>query len=247
MNRNVLKFLYILVGLFILFIAFVFLALKINIEVPFLSRFFTHRPAFEVTKHFTFSSEDSLKEWQEKVFKGRVKYKINKQGDECFLDAFSDRAASGLYCKIKMDVQKRPFISWKWRMQKLPGKKSSEDLSKKEEDDFAARVYVIFPAPFFTRTKVIEYIWANNVPEGTITASPYTKNIKLFVIKSGESPDEWFTEERDIYQDYILVFGERPRMNVGAIAIMTDADSTQTTAHAQYGEIKLGYKKDKEK
>ena len=44
-----------------------------------------------------------------------------------------------------------------------------------------------------------------------------------------------------IYDDYIKLFGEKPKLNIGAIAFMTDADSTKTTANAVYDEITLSY------
>ena len=54
--------------------------------------------------------------------------------------------------------------------------------------------------------------------------------------------DDWKREERNVYEDYIKFFGVKPRLNVGAIAFMTDADSTNTSASAVYDEINIGYK-----
>jgi len=54
--------------------------------------------------------------------------------------------------------------------------------------------------------------------------------------------EKWVLEEYNIYEDYIKVFGEAPRRNVGAIALMTDTDNTLSTAEALYKNIKVGYK-----
>ena len=133
-------------------------------------------------------------------------------------------------------------MSWKWRVDEFPKRTLPEQIGLKKEEDFAARIYVIFPAAFFTNSKVIEYIWAEQLPVGTLGVSAYSKNIKILVLRSGKHNEKWLFEKRNIYQDYVKLFGEKPRLNIGAIAFMTDADSTTSKASAAYDEIKIGYK-----
>ena len=141
-------------------------------------------------------------------------------------------------------MDKKPVISWKWHVRKFPRKSGSEDLRSPKQDDYAARVYVIFPALFFTNTRAIEYIWTEKAKEGTISPSPYSKNLQLYVIESGARENGgWVSERRDIYDDYLKAFGEAPRTDIGAIAFMTDADSTNSSAEAVYDDITIGYKK----
>ncbi len=154
--------------------------------------------------------------------------------------AVSKKTASALFYKLKLDIQSKPVISWKWRVYEFPERTMPETLAGKEEEDFAARVYVMFPAAFFTNSQAIEYVWAERLPSGTSGRSGYSKNIKLMVLQSGKA-DAWRYEKRDIYEDYKKLFGKDPRMNVGAIAFMTDADSTGTRADAIYDEIEIGY------
>ena len=205
---------------------------------------FLNKERFKATlliKQFPFSEENSLKEWKEKVLKGRVIYAVEKDGELSYVKAESDNTASALYYKIKLDVNKYPRISWKWRVDKFPKRKNPERIEDTKEEDFAARVYVIFPAAFFTKTKVIEYIWSETMPKGTSGSSGYSKNIKVLVLEEGQSED-WVSEERDICADYLELFGEEPRLDIGAVSFMTDADSTKTSADATYDEIKIGYK-----
>jgi len=194
-----------------------------------------------IVRHFSFSKENSLKEWEAKILKGKVVYVIEKGGELSYVRAKSEKTASALYYRIKLDVKKRPVISWKWRVDKFPERGLPETIEGKKEEDFAARVYVIFPAAFFTNSKCIEYIWAESLPAGTYGQSGYSKNIKVLVLESGKS-DAWRSEERNIAEDYVKLFGEEPRLDVGAISFMTDADSTGTSADAVYDEIKIGYK-----
>ena len=198
----------------------------------------------QIIKVFHFSDESALAEWEEKIFKGRVAYKIEKTKDLSYVAARSDRAASALYYKVKINAKnEHPVIRWKWKAEKFPEKKYKENLDALNEDDFAARVYVIFPTAFLINSRVLEYIWAETLPVGTTGTSPYSKNIKLIILQSGRPKDNnWISEERDIADDYVKMFGRTPDYDIGAIAFMTNAEHTETSAAAMYGEIELGYK-----
>jgi hypothetical protein len=201
----------------------------------------------EIVKDFPFNEENALKEWEEKIFRGKVVYRVEKGQTLSYVRATSDKTASALYYKLKLDAKKKdPVISWKWNVDRFPQKKTLESLETENEDDFAARVYVIFPAMFFTNSKVLEYIWSETLPEGMIGTSPYSKNIKLIVARSGPNLDKkWFQEDRDITADYMKAFGTKPEYNIGAVAFMTNTEHTGTSADAMYDEIKLGYKETK--
>lgn len=197
-------------------------------------------------KWFPFDRKDALKEWKEKIFHGRVLYEVKPDAPQGYLYAKSDKASSGLYYQMAFSPRKYPYISWRWKIGRFPAKTQNvKDISKKswiERDDYAVRIYIIFPAFIFTNTKCLEYIWSEGIPKGTILTSPFYKNIKLIVLESGsEKPGEWVFEERNISNDYRLAFGRLPAGNVGAIAVMTDADNTQSQSEGYYADIKVGY------
>lgn len=200
----------------------------------------------EPLRDFPFTDEAALREWEEKIFKGKVIYSVEKDSGLSYVRADSRSAASALYYKIKADSKRRrPVLSWKWRVERFPAKQSPESLEAKNEDDFAARVYVIFLSKFIMNSKVVEYIWAEDLPIGTIGTSPYSKNIKLIVLQSGPAKDgKWAAEERDAVGDYVLVFGGMPEHDIGAISFMTNTEHTGTSADAMYDDIKLGYMKE---
>jgi len=199
-----------------------------------------------LVKYFPFSEENALKEWEEKVFKGKVVYRIEQDKTISYVRAQSSSASSALYYKIKLDAKsKRPLISWKWAVHRFPEKAYPETLGIENQDDFAARVYVIFPAMFITNSKVIEYIWTENVPLGMTGTSPFSKNIKVMVLRSGLNKEAgWCAEERDVIADYLKLFGKAPEHNIGAVAFMTNAEHTGSSADSSYDEIRLGYRED---
>ena len=67
--------------------------------------------AGDLPKWFPFKQQNSLKEWQEKVFRGRVLYEIKADhARENFLSATSRQACSGLGYRIKFDVKEFPMF-----------------------------------------------------------------------------------------------------------------------------------------
>ncbi len=206
---------------------------------------FLNASAYNLPKRFPFSDQRALDEWQEKIFRGKVLYSIESTGHgEGFLQAHSLSASSGLIHRIKLDICRYPMISWQWRVKTFPDKKI-KDTTKGgwvEQDDYAARVYVIFLSWNISRIQSLEYVWDEAHPEGTILPSPFSKNIKLVVVESGrENLDRWVPEERNIYKDYQRAFGRRPPRTVGAIALMTDSDNSMSSAETFYKDLKVGY------
>jgi hypothetical protein len=137
------------------------------------------------------------------------------------------------------------MVGWKWKVTKFPERQPGvyEDSGWVEKDDYAARFYIIFPRFPFFRLQCLEYVWDAKLPIGTISTNPNFKNLKIIVAESGENNlGKWVTVERNIYEDFKKLFGKNPG-NAGAIAIMTDADNTASTAEAQYNDIEVGYEK----
>jgi hypothetical protein len=178
-----------------------------------------------------FSASD-LSGWGDQPYKGKTIYTL----EDGVLKGHSVKAASGKIRKMKVDVKKYPRLSWSWRVEHtLKG----EDIKTKGGDDFAARVYVVFPRTFIWRMRAINYVWAAKMPKESEAPSPYTKNSVIIAVESGdEKAGKWVSEERNVYEDYKRIFGEEPPP-MGGVAIMTDTDDTQDEATAWYGDITL--------
>lgn len=191
---------------------------------------------------FNFDKKNALAGWEEKIFKDRVRYSIKTDRSGTFLDASSNKAASGLLYWLKFNPRTHPMVSWKWKVVKFPERKTNyKENWWIEKDDYAARFYVIFPRFPFFRLHALEYVWDKTLPKETLLINPYFKNLKIIVTESGpQNLGKWVNVERNIYDDYKKYFGKEPP-NVGAIAIMTDADNTESTAIAQYNDIEVGY------
>src|SRR3989338_3669876 len=183
--------------------------------------------AADFLKYFTFSEKGVLNLWKEKLHKGRVKYTVMQGDVGDHIKATSVKAASGIYYEIQYDPSLLPYLSWKWKVDRFPNKKKDQTA-----DDFAARVYVIFPANVFIFSRCIEYIWDDTLEEGSITKSPLSGRIKLFALRKGKK-EGWIHEERNVFQDYLEAYGEDPEDfedKMGAIAFMADTDDTNSQA-----------------
>jgi len=179
---------------------------------------------------------DGIKGWESKSFKGTTEYKIVQEDGRTVLKAHAKGAASGLTKKLKFSPQTYRYLKWNW---KISGTISQGNEKTKQGDDYAARVYVVFPGRFFWQMRALNYIWANKLPKGEFVPNAFTSNAMLLAVESGPSKaGQWVTEQRDILADFRKVFGEDPP-EAGAIAIMTDTDNTGAEATAWYGDITL--------
>ncbi len=174
--------------------------------------------------------------WQEKKFVGRTEYTAAEIDGVPCLRAESRGSASGLFFELDLDPQNYPLLSWSWRVENTLAK---GDETRKQGDDYAARIYVVFPSFFFWKTRALNYIWANQLAQGEALPSPYTGNDILVAVQSGAGrTGQWVHEQRNIVEDFRKYFGEEPP-RIGAIAIMTDTDNTGEQAVACYGPIML--------
>ena len=207
------------------------------IAVLAIALLFPAPPVFSADLVFGNFSAGELTGWTPKVFKGETSYTLVSDGDRLVLKAHSRGTASGLYKEVTLDPRKYPVLRWSW---KIRGTIPNGNERTKEGDDYAARVYLVFPRTLFWRTRAINYIWANTLPKGETLPNAYTANAMMMAVESGDGKaGTWVAEERNVYEDYRALFGEDPP-SIGAVALMTDTDNTGGEAVAHYGDIFLG-------
>ena len=182
-------------------------------------------------------STNSLEGWEQEEFKGRTVYRIVQDQGRMVLEADSQGAASGLIKKLDLDITQRPILSWSW---KIAGVLPRGNGLTKQGDDFAARIYVVFPAFLFWNTRVLTYVWANRLPVGKQWPNAFTgKAVTMIAVNSGNAKaGQWVSHQRDVLADFRRIYGEDPP-DLGAVAVMTDSDNTKGQAKAWYGDITL--------
>lgn len=174
--------------------------------------------------------------WELKEFVGRAQVEVVMDEGRVAFRLSSERTSFALYRDTTLDVKEFPILSWSWKVTRLP---VGGDIRQRSRDDQAAQVYVIFPRWPFPRinSEVLGYIWDSRAPVGLQLASPQSANVKLTVLESGaERLGQWVREERNVYQDYVNLFGKEPPQ-VGKLAIMIDSNDTRSQAEAFFGEL----------
>jgi hypothetical protein len=193
--------------------------------------------------------------WETMQFRGldETRYRLVGHDGMTVIRAESEASSSGLIYRQDIDLKEFPIIEWRWKVDNILEK---GDLREKDGDDYPARVYVLFDYDiknlgWWTRnriramrtfygtipTRAITYIHANQAETGTIAENPYTDLVSMMAVDSGrENLGEWQHFERNIYEDYIEIYGEEPPP-IGGIAIMTDSDDTGESARAWFGDI----------
>ncbi len=199
----------------------------------FATTLFAAAPEGQVVEDFNSGPKPS---WKIKKFQGATQYSITDLDGEKVMMAFSNKAASAIVFKREYSLHDFPVLSWRWKVRNVISK---GDYQSQGGDDYAARVYVIFPHRFFPWTRSINYVWANRMPKGSHSPSPYTARSVMVAMQTGpENTGSWITERRNVREDYRRIFGEEPPA-VGGIAIMTDTDDTGGSALAWYDDIRI--------
>lgn len=177
---------------------------------------------------------ENLSAWKEKSFKGQTSYSLEQQEGRTVLRASASGTASGLYRKVSVQAHDLPVLTWSW---KITNTLSAENPYRKDGDDFAARVYVVFPGRFFWQTRALIYVWSDKLPIGRSVPNAFTGNAAIIAVESGNRfSGTWRHESRNYAEDYRSAFNAEPPDPV-AVAVMSDADNTGGTASAWYGDI----------
>jgi hypothetical protein len=158
-----------------------------------------------------------------------------KEKEDYFLRLVSVNDGFGLRKEISFDIRQYPYLSWWWKAGQLP---KGGDIRKRETDDQAGQIFVIFPRfPSLVNFRSMGYVWDTQAPKGLTGTSPAYSKAKYVVLQSGtEKLNQWVFDSRNVYEDYKKYLQEDPPP-VGAVLIYINSQHTQTSAEICYAEI----------
>jgi len=165
--------------------------------------------------------------WQTMELRGRppADYEVVTGEGGPVLQVTAEQSASALAHAVEPALAGPAQLAWRW---KIGAHIEASDITKKSGDDFPARVYVTFARdakelPLATRAKMrlarllygqdvpaaaLCYVWARDLPEGTIVPNAYSDTVMMIVARSGgDTPSGWQAEQRDLRADYRAAFG----------------------------------------
>ncbi|MEK7279902.1 MAG: DUF3047 domain-containing protein [Nitrospirota bacterium] len=211
----------------------VLLALLISTSASGDSPFFEEGFSNEANK------DGTPKGWKLKSWLGSgYDIRLENEAGNYYLHMASDKNSFGIYKEVKFDIKDYPILKWRWKVTILP---NGGDVRNKETDDQAAQVYVVFPRfPAAINSRQVGYIWEDLTPGGIKVQSKKTSNTRYIVLKNRKDRlGEWFSEKRNVYEDYKELFGEEPPP-VGGIMLMIDSDDTRSRAESYFDDISFG-------
>jgi hypothetical protein len=161
---------------------------------------------------------------------------IEADGQAKVLHMKSQNEGSTINKERKLDLKPTCVLQWRWKAVTLP---KGGDSRKKETDDQAVQIYVTFPRfPQAVRSRIIGYVWDTTAPAGTIVGSQKAGTVTYVVVRSGaEGLGKWFTESRNVCDDYKKIYGEELAEPAGAVSVAIDSNDTKSTAESYVGEI----------
>jgi Protein of unknown function (DUF3047) len=179
------------------------------------------------------------KDWETKLLykRGNQFHVISEDGNKV-LRADSAQSASGMFREINQKPIEPGKIAWRWKVESSLESNTKERM--KSGDDYAARVFLLFePRIFRWRIPTVCYVWAGNEKVGNVFKSPYSNNVCMVVLESGnQKAGTWIQEERDYIEDYKDCFQRAPK-ELSAAAIMVDTDDTGAKATAWFDDLTL--------
>lgn len=181
-------------------------------------------------------SIEPIHDWTERKFVGSTDYALKVINGRHALSANSNASASMLYKKVKVDLNKTPYINWQWLVDSSISSNSIEKT--RNGDDFSARVYIaIQPAALEIKPRAITYVWASQTKQFDSWRNPYNSDVIMLALQSGNSNNKrWVSEKRNLKQDLEHYFKE-PINSILGIALMSDSDNTKTITNALYSDL----------
>lgn len=158
-----------------------------------------------------------------------------------YLNVKSSSSYSGMGVYHKFSSQQCPLVTWRWKIDNLVER---ADITRKEGDDAAAKLYVVFDGPSFWNPldkRILVYVWDNIAPVGVVMPNAWLPDKeRMIVLESGKAKvGQWVEEQIDLFEDFRRGFpGEEPG-EVEAWAFLADTDNTQSQVTAGFDDLTI--------
>jgi hypothetical protein len=173
--------------------------------------------------------------WVSSNGKAQEIYSVRTGDTGKFLHADAQGTSVQIGLEKKWSIQDLPVMEWRWRAIQFP---NNTDERKKGTNDSVLGLYILFgSAPFF---QAIKYVWSDTLSVGMSFDSPFSSRVRLVVVETGRAlAGKWVVERRNVLADYRRLFNARNVPDPTGIAVLTDADNTNSRAVGDYGEIDI--------
>ena len=160
-------------------------------------------------------------------------------GGNHYLRVESADSYSGKGVYLEFSARRCPEVRWRWM---VSGVVSGADITRKEGDDAAAKLYVVFAGPSWWNPldkRILVYVWDNAAPIGTLLPNTWLPDKeRMIVLESGRARvGQWVQERVDLAADFARAFpGEAPGA-VEGLAFLADTDNTHGRVWAGFDDL----------
>lgn len=171
----------------------------------------------------------------------------------------ADKSWGSLVHPVTEPVKPNTLLRWRWRLDQPLAK---SDIHAKTTEDGVLKVCLSFDMPannipsgeraifklaqFFSKEKIptatLCYLWGGEEQIGYEQASLFTARVRFIVLANKSTPlKTWVNNERNIYADFLKVFGQEVVIVPALIAIIigADADNTLGSGLGYVGDVQL--------
>lgn len=219
------------------------------VTVAFLSLPVTLQSEAQLSPEIVLFSEDFetglSNRWVEKGFpsisrKNVFSLAIEQNGNH-YLRVASSGSYSGKGVFLTFSSTECPIVSWRWKVWNIVER---ADITRKEGDDAAAKLYVVFDGPSFWNPldkRVLVYVWDNAAPVGAVMKNAWLPaKERMIIVESGKvKVGQWVKEQIHLFEDFRRAFPGEESGEVEALAFLADTDNTQSYVTAGFDDLRI--------
>ena len=174
-------------------------------------------------------------DWRARKDEGKGVYSVREESGKRFLAAESRGLGIQAAREQAWDLNQYPVLAWAWRPREFP---RGADERESSTNDSALAVYMLVDYSRIRGPRAVKYIWSKRVPAAThLTSNMGLTQVR--VLRSGTAGQGEWTEERvNVRDDYRKFFKESEAPTPAGIAVLTDADDTQSSAAGDYANFR---------
>ncbi len=146
-------------------------------------------------------------------------YSVLKEANQHYLHA--NGQANRIFKKMKWNPNEYPYITWRWRMLKVP------DDPQKEK---SASLYISLGRDPIGIPKITKYAWSSNQKAGSEISGGFFRPTTIILRSGPPETGEWVTETLNVLEDHRRLHNEDPPDEAYGIGILT-------TLEAEFAEI----------
>lgn len=180
---------------------------------------------------FTTAAQPVPEGWEVLENTGKANVALVREADGQALQLRSEHTSFALQKKVQIPLQEYPVLVWQWKVTQLP---AGGDFRRSSTDDQAAQLIVAF-----SERQFLAYIWDSTAPQGLLEEAPAPLFRKIFAMVMQSGPralGTWFTERRNVIDDYTRAFGQAPEAIEG-VRIQINSQHTRSRAESYWKSI----------